>query len=96
MRQEAKDASGTWKPIEHMTPSWCGNSYHTVYLGPNEFWKVRGNVYSGPFKTTLRYALARENGQYVYSDEFEGSMHEDQFKEPRPARVRDEQSDPTR
>ena len=34
--QEALDASGVWKPIEYLPSSWCGNSYHRVFLGPDE------------------------------------------------------------
>ncbi len=84
LRQEAKDSAGNWKPIEYLESSWCGNSYHTVYLGPNSFWKLEGKSTPGPFKTALRYALEIGNGKTIYSNEFDGSIFESQFTKPEP------------
>jgi hypothetical protein len=55
--QEARDQKGNWKPIEYLPSSWCGNSYHTVFLGPNEYWEFSAARYRGKFKTKLRFRL---------------------------------------
>lgn len=81
--QEAKDAKGEWKPIEYLPSSWCGNSYHKVFLGPGEQWEFATPRYKGPVKTTLRFVLeeGREGGKRIVSNEFEGSVHPEQFSD---------------
>lgn len=37
--QEALDADGTWKDIEYLPRSWCGNSFHKVYLPVKHYWE---------------------------------------------------------
>lgn len=76
--QEALDRSGAWRPIEYLPSSWCGNSYHTVFLEPGEHWAFAAPRYEGPFATRLRFRLDRGETP-VYSQELEGSIHETQF-----------------
>ncbi len=78
--QEAKDREGAWRPIEYLPSSWCGNSYHTVFLEPGEHWAFAAPRYAGPFETRLRFRL-EQGGDHppIYSQEFEGSIHETQF-----------------
>lgn len=78
--QEAQDREGKWRPIEYLPSSWCGNSYHTVFLQPGQQWVFAVPRYEGPFATKLRFRLDRGQGQPpLYSAEFEGSIHESQF-----------------
>lgn len=80
--QQAQDAKGEWKDIEHLPSSWCGNSYHTVQLAPGECWAFSAPRYSGPVKTRLRFKMLRGKETPLYSNEFEGSIHETQFVAP--------------
>ena len=81
--QEALDRRGQWKPIEYLPSSWCGNSYHTVFLGPNEYWEFAAARYTGKFKTRLRFRLDWQKSETekitIYSNEFEGSVNAHQF-----------------
>ncbi|MDZ4859224.1 MAG: hypothetical protein SGI88_09570 [Candidatus Hydrogenedentes bacterium] len=81
--QEAKDTTGQWRPIEFRKQATCGNSYHTVFLEPGQFWKLDAPQNSGPIKTSLRYALTTKDG-VVYSREFSGSIQDTQFIMPIP------------
>ena len=75
--QEAKDENGEWRPIEYLPSSWCGNSYHQVFLEPNKYWSFTAPRYGGSFKTKLRFKLEGDNP--IYSNEFEGSINKEQF-----------------
>jgi len=75
--QEAQDADGDWRAIEYFQKSWCGNSYHTVSLGPKSCWELVAPRYTGPMKTKLRFAL--EDGETIYSNEFDGAIDPNQF-----------------
>lgn len=60
---------GTWQPIEYLPSSWCGNSYHHVFLGNNEYWEFDIPKYHGNKKTKLRYKLSRGKEGIIYSNE---------------------------
>ncbi|HNU14943.1 MAG TPA: hypothetical protein PKI55_10830 [Chitinophagaceae bacterium] len=60
---------GTWQPIEYLPSSWCGNSYHRVFLGNNEYWEFDIPKYHGNRKTKLRYRLSRGKEGIIYSNE---------------------------
>lgn len=75
--QEARDEHGEWRPIEYLPSSWCGNSYHRIFLGSNEYWVFAAPRYTGRFKTKLRFKLEGKNP--LYSDEFEGRINKEQF-----------------
>jgi len=80
--QEAVDSDGKWKPVEYLPSSWCGNSYHSVFLGPNEYWEFAGAKLTGKLKTQLRFRLQvsnRDKTKFIYSNEFEGSVNPKQF-----------------
>lgn len=77
--QEALDTDGKWKPVEAFPASWCGNSYHRVRLGCNEYWEFSAPLYHGSFKTKIRFRLGQDDGSAVYSNEFEGSVNPGQF-----------------
>lgn len=78
VQEACEPGTGEWRPIEYLPRSWCGNSYHTVFLGPNECWEVAAPRYAGAVKTQLRFRL-RIDGEIVYSAPFEGSVNPGQF-----------------
>jgi len=75
--QEAQDAQGQWHPIEYLPSSWCGNSHHRVFLPAGHFWEFAAPVYSGLFKTRLRFVL--QGKKPIYSSVFAGSINPEQF-----------------
>ena len=81
--QEALDRDGKWKPIEYLPSSWCGNSYHTVFLGANEYWEFAAARFTGEFKTKLRFRLDLQKSETekitIYSNEFDGGVNAKQF-----------------
>jgi hypothetical protein len=77
--QEAKNAQGKWIPIEYLESSFCGNSYHRVFLGAWEYWEFATPRYKGETKMKLRFALLKA-AQPLYSNEFEGSVNPEQFR----------------
>ena len=54
---EAKDAGGVWRDIETSPQAICGNSFHRVFLGPDQYWQFPAREYAGPMKTKLRFRL---------------------------------------
>ncbi len=81
--QEARDSEGVWKPIEYLPSSWCGNSYHKVFLAPGTCWEFAAPRFDGAFETELRFRLEREAGDLV-SNTFPGRIHPEQFEVKRP------------
>lgn len=77
---EARDQIGAWKPIEFLQSSFCGNSFHHVYLPVGHYWEFQAPAYFGSMKTKLRYHL--HDKQHIYSNEFDGSINPARFKEP--------------
>ena len=57
MNVQATTPSGEWKDIEYLPSSWCGNSYHTMYLAPGEQWAFTMPVYEGSIPVKLRMKL---------------------------------------
>jgi hypothetical protein len=82
---QALDADGEWKDIEHLPNSWCGNSYHTLYLPSATFWKFVMPVYEGSMPTKLRAKLHYQSSpqqkdvEILYSNEINGSVNPAQF-----------------
>jgi hypothetical protein len=80
--QEALDSTRQWKPLEQFPhTSFCGNSYHRVFLEPNEYWEFFALPRDGSFKTRLRFRLEQggesgiaAGGKALYSNEYEGSI----------------------
>ena len=70
-----------WKPIEYLASSWCGNSYHTLYLPAGEYWTFKAPVYTGKLKTKLRYKLMpkRRDGSALYSNQITAFINEGQL-----------------
>ena len=80
---QAMDQEGLWKDIEYLPHSWCGMSYHRIYLLPGFYWEFIVPAYRGIFKTKLRIVLeyrdALKTKKILYSNEFSGSINPAQF-----------------
>lgn len=68
-----------WQDIEYLPSSWCGNSYHNVFLSPNQFWEFDVPKFTGKLNTKLRYKLEIGEGRYVYSNEIAASVNKKQL-----------------
>lgn len=84
MKLQALDKDGEWRDIEYLPGSWCGNSYHQLYLPSHYFWKFAVPEYKGTLKTRIRAALSyltaqSASAQWIYSNEIEGSVNKGQF-----------------
>jgi hypothetical protein len=85
MTLQAKDRKGKWRDIEYLPSSWCGNSYHTLYLAGKEYWQFKVPLYNGEFKTKIRARLAYKktargkDNKVIYSNTIDGSINPAQF-----------------
>ena len=86
MAVQAQDTRGRWRDIEHIPSSFCGNSYHQVFLAPGQYWQLTVPAYTGEQPTRLRVRLtqrrtrtARQPTITVYSNSFAGSVNPAQF-----------------
>lgn len=84
MKLQARDKKGEWRDIEYLPSSWCGNSYHHVYLPAGYQWQFTVPEYTGSFRTNIRAVLAYKldldtEEQLLYSNEIEGSVNPGQF-----------------
>ncbi|RXK62329.1 hypothetical protein ESA94_04775 [Lacibacter luteus] len=70
-----------WQAIEYLPSSWCGNSYHNVYLKTNQFWAFVIPRFTGKIKTKIRYKLLISKGNYIYSNEINASINKGQLTE---------------
>ncbi len=77
--QEARIDNGEWMPIEYLPSSWCGNSYHRVFLPAGQYWSFIAPRYTGPQPAKLRFRLDRGQDEPLISNVFDGSIHPEQF-----------------
>ena len=71
--------NGEWQDIEYLPSSWCGNSYHSVFIKPNEYWEFTAPCMVGDISIKFRFALKVTEDLHVYSNEFDGSFNEKQL-----------------
>jgi hypothetical protein len=82
---QARDPAGTWRDIEYLPQSFCGNSYHHVFLAPGHYWQLAVPAYTGSQPTRLRAKLIPRRTykgkapRPWYSNEFVGSVNPGQF-----------------
>ena len=85
MNIQAKDENGSWRDIEYSPRSWCGNSYHGLFLAKKSFWEFTIPKYEGAIATKLRVKLLYKtnhkdnDSKTLYSEEFDGSVNPAQF-----------------
>jgi hypothetical protein len=77
--QEALLEDGRWQALEKFPETFCGNSFHRVFLESNEYWEFFAPCRVGWHRTKLRFRLvpggeqALAGGGTLLSNEFEGS-----------------------
>lgn len=69
-----------WKDIEYLPSSWCGNSYHSVFIKPNEYWDFTAPCLNGKIESKFRFELYVNEELTIYSNEFNGSFNRKQLK----------------
>lgn len=68
---QAKDKDGHWNDIEYQPSSWCGNSYHTLFLAPKQRWEFIVPKYQGTVSTKIRAKLMyKKKLQYQTDEEY--------------------------
>lgn len=70
-----------WQAIEYLPSSWCGNSFHRVFLQANEYWELSVPLFEGEIATKVRYQLEKEDGTFSYSNAFSCSVNRAQLTE---------------
>lgn len=79
MKTQALDLKGNWQDVEHLSGSWCGNSYHQLSLPPGQYWPFTAPVYAGDILVKMRIALTwlRDGREpaVVYSPVFDGNLN---------------------
>jgi hypothetical protein len=81
--REALDAEGRWQTIEILPEAMCGNSFHQVYLEPNQYWEFPARQYTGSLPTKIRFRLDPGDGQpAIYSNEYQGQINPAQLVDP--------------
>lgn len=69
-----------WRDVEYLPSSWCGNSYHNVYIKPNEYWDFTAPCLSGKISANFRFELYVNDDLTIYSNEFKGSFNKKQLE----------------
>ncbi|WP_178989162.1 hypothetical protein [Winogradskyella schleiferi] len=82
IKTEIKSNIGIWTEITYLPSSWCGNSYHTITLGKNEYWEFTQPIFKGSFKTKLRYKLEFED-RAIVSNEIVAFINPEQMNKDR-------------
>jgi len=70
-----------WQAIEYLTSSWCGNSYHQVFIKSDEYWDFNIPKFSGKLKAKMRYRLKLPDGTFIYSNEVNTKINKKQLTE---------------
>ncbi len=75
---EAQNKNKIWKPVQYWWYSWCGNSYSKLELPPNKSIQIGVNNLIGDKETMMRFLIQGKDTIY-YSNEFKGTVSEDDF-----------------
>jgi len=88
---QALNTEKLWVDVEYFPSSFCGNSYHTVWLNSGYYWSFHVPCYEGDIKTKMRYRVQYLNPKdqsrsywekevfEIFSNEFDGSVNPGQF-----------------
>lgn len=68
-----------WQDVEYLPSSWCGNSYHSVYIESNEYWDFKAPCLKGKIEARFRFELYVNDNLTIYSNEFQGSFNKRQL-----------------
>lgn len=64
-----------WHDIEYLPSSWCGNSYHNVFINPDHFWDLKAPCLKGDTDAMFRFELMISKEKHIYSNTFFGSFN---------------------
>lgn len=81
-----------WQDIEYLPTSWCGNSYHSVFINPGEYWDFTAPCLVGKIPAKFRFVLRLNDQTELFSNEFEGSFNRIQLTKEqghRPSNIMD-------
>lgn len=67
-----------WRDVEYLPSSWCGNSYHSVFIKSNEYWNLKAPCIQGKLNARFRFELIA-NESVIHSNEFMGSFNKRQL-----------------
>ncbi len=85
IKLQAKTPADIWKDIEYIPSSFCGNSYHAVYLPSKHYWAFKMPTYHGTYATKIRAIvtykakLFSEKYDTLYSNEIDAQINLAQF-----------------
>jgi len=71
---EAMDSEGRWRALESYNNGFCNFSYFGVNLEPQHYWEFVVPIYSGSFRTKMRYVLSLGGDKVAYSEQFDGAV----------------------
>lgn len=77
---QAKDKNSEWQHIEYRIDSKIDPGLF-YFLAPKSYFVSSAKKYNGDFKTKLRLKF-KQQGEFIYSNEFSGSINESQFIVP--------------
>lgn len=69
-----------WRDVEYLPNSWCGNSYHSLFINSNKYWDFTAPCYKGNIEAKFRFKLVIDDKSTVYSNVFNGSFNKTQLK----------------
>jgi hypothetical protein len=75
--QEALMEDGQWRALERFPETFCGNSFHRVFLESNEYWEFFAPHRHGWHQAKLRFRLepkGEQGGGTLVSNEYEGTI----------------------
>lgn len=90
LKTQAQTENGSWKDIDYLPSSWCGNSYHTVELEPGAYWQFTMPQLEGSIPVILRLQLQykdqrKDKGtKTLYSNAIRGTINPAQYWNKRP------------
>lgn len=77
---EAKDSTGSWRPIQQRYRYFCGTGLTIFFIPPREIAISSNVLFKGDFETSLRLAYGFDGA--IKSHSFEGRINYDQFEGP--------------
>jgi len=72
--------NNTWRDVEYLPSSWCGNSYHNINLASESYWEFLAPCMQGKTEALFRFELELSNNKIVYSNTFRGSFNTTQLE----------------
>lgn len=85
---EAKDSSGSWRPIHYDSGNFCGMGKWELRIHPKEYGVMLLPSYKGNYATKLRVRM-RNGENIIVSKPFDGTISYNQFYLPEKSRIKE-------